>query len=66
MVLIPLLHFFWQNLSEEHIRTKHNMADSEYTYTLVYYPYAVACARLPMGLPAGAVGILFCFWEKQT
>jgi hypothetical protein len=31
------------------------MADSQYTYNLVYYPYEVARVRLPMGLPAGGV-----------
>ena len=30
------------------------MADSKYTYNLVYYPFQVARVRLPMGLPAGA------------
>ena len=29
------------------------MADEAYTYSAVYYPRAVAMARLPMGLPAG-------------
>lgn len=31
------------------------MADSRYTYNLVYYPCAVARVRLPLGLPAGGV-----------
>ena len=30
------------------------MADSKYTYNLVYYPFQVARVRLPMGLPGGA------------
>ena len=29
------------------------MADSDYTFNLVYYPYEVARVRLPLGLPAG-------------
>ena len=54
-----------RQLSSSHfaVRTKHNMADSQYTYNLVYYPYEVARVRLPMGLPAG--GVARCFPTMQ-
>lgn len=29
------------------------MADSDYRYSALYYPYAAAEVRLPLGLPAG-------------
>ena len=29
------------------------MADSKYTYNLVYFPFEVARVRMPVGLPAG-------------
>eukprot|EP00435_Cladocopium_sp_Y103_P026275 s1851_g6.t1 len=35
------------------LRTKNNMADLDYTFNLVYFPYEVARVRLPLGLPAG-------------
>ncbi|CAK9106047.1 FO synthase subunit 1 [Durusdinium trenchii] len=47
---------FWRlapHANDVILRTKHNMADSRYTYNLVYYPCAVARVRLPLGLPAG-------------
>ncbi|CAK9068050.1 unnamed protein product, partial [Durusdinium trenchii] len=47
---------FWQlphHPNDVLIRTRHNMADDSYTYFGLYYPYAVAKVRLPLGLPAG-------------
>ncbi|CAK9094713.1 unnamed protein product, partial [Durusdinium trenchii] len=47
---------FWQLQPHRHdvfIRTKHNMADEQYTFCLLYVPFEVAKIRLPRGLPAG-------------
>ena len=44
---------FDRYLESKNLRTKHYMADSQYTYNLVYFPCAVARVRLPLGLPAG-------------
>ena len=46
-------------IADESSRCKQFMADEAYTYSAVYYPRAVAMARLPMGLPAGlGLGVL--------
>ncbi|CAK9062218.1 unnamed protein product, partial [Durusdinium trenchii] len=38
---------------DRYLPTKHFMADTDYNFSAVYFPYEVARVRLPLGLPTG-------------
>lgn len=45
------------------------MEDAHYLYSAVYFPFAVAQVRLPLGLPAGVVFLHFTSrlnWKRPT